>query len=339
MTIAQVRRPQAAENLPLRLELARKATLRGTVTQEAGAPDGDLAVQVLGDLALMTPKPSYGETDALIQWKAAVGADGSFELDSLPRNVPLVVRVLRGGKQLWRAPGGLLFRDDEEKVVEWMLGAKPTVIVRAVEESGAPAVGVELALERPLSRRRGGKMNRYWQSKPNSKRRLVTDAAGKVVFEGIEAGQRWITIVNAAPKSAEALADGRTAPAPTITPFAVEAGQSLIHVDVTVYRGAYIEGRLVAPDGQTIEGVAKANSSANGYGAALGTPGKDFRIGPLIPGSTTFPLAISIPRTLRQTARSRRGRAASACSCQRSKAPSCGVRSWTSWRTVRAGRR
>ena len=280
--VASVVRSRDSVDEPIELRLGRAAVLRGEVTFDPNIQSDGAHVRLLTELPRLTPSKVWNDRAEVIQWEAPIDADGTFVLSGLPGETPMVASIVRAGERLWSLPNGILLKDGEERSVTWHVVARPTVVVRAREVSGDPAVGVELALERSLARMRSRgpdpSQKVYWASDPNSTRRMVTDQSGTVVFESVEEAQRWVTVV------ANDAMDPSDAPAPTITRFVVDPDVLVVEVDVTVYRGAYIEGAVMTAKGEPLRAMVRASSTERGQMLSDGPAKSRFRIGPLIPG-------------------------------------------------------
>ncbi len=288
LSLATLTNQHAAPHPPRRIRLSRSGALRGQVygprldrlSRTAGT--APVVVELKASLVdLFQERESPNWTRDLL-WRQELDSAGKFEFEGLPADIGYEVRVDADGEELWKVPDKIRLVPGEERDVDWFLGAGSTIRVTVTEESGGPAVDMEIALD--VLRQRGW---RYGRGFTEAVRKLRTNASGEAVFAQVPTGN-W-TVVVCKPSLPEREHPGYAAaltqaPAGTLHEVDVTLNGHGYELEVTLHRGHYIEGQVLDWQGDPVRPSVSARSDHGGFMLGRGFGGERFRIGPLMPG-------------------------------------------------------
>ena len=283
ITIAELSQEHAAPNPPRVVRLTVSASLSGRVTGAGPTSLAPVTIQLETYSRTLAQQDYDPISSNPVVWTCELESSGEFRIDDLPSGVDLRARVVADDRILRRIPERLNFEPGDVQRVDWSIGGGATVRVRAIEESGTPAVGVQIALDVPPEHDW-----KYANRLTDDARLGVTDEAGYVEFGDVGLG-RWILVVTEEQPSLQGKDTTETtrrsrAPANAVHEVHITEPGSRVEASVTVHRGHYIVGRLLTWDGQPADGWIVARGGANGVTIGNSDASGDFRIGPILPG-------------------------------------------------------
>jgi hypothetical protein len=229
--------------------------------------------------------------------RAPVDATGAFAFADLPADTAVTVALHLGGapEPRIRTPEPIHTIRGKVQRVSWNLTATRRFVCSVRETDGTPAREQAVALFGHDEGRVGAS-----DAARTPTRSTSTDAAGVAVFEGIEPGPWLIGLV--APEKRK-----RKGPAPSSALESAVAAYTIavemptregdVPVELTLHRGLYIEGHIVAPEGNPQHLMVHAASERFHAMTQIGeiVDGR-FRVGPLLPGHYTVgAVALSRP--------------------------------------------
>ena len=263
------------------VELVAAATLAGVVRGGWADGGGILEIRALTDgYRIHQAGTVFSFVGGDVDWAVEVAPGGDYELAGLPAEAPLAVSVRSGGEVVYRVPDPIRLEPGERRTLDLGVGDTAVLRGRLVDEQGRPVADQEMWLE-PQSEARGSSMFRAYL---DPLKRTGTDADGLFVFEGLAPGE-WR--VGPAPERHDWDEHDPELLAPHATAVAVPPGVPVVEVLVTAYRGLYIGGRVVGPDGGAIQGKAHVSGFCRETGVRSSTQsraGGRFWLGPLVPG-------------------------------------------------------
>lgn len=282
LSVATLADHHVAPNAPRRIRLSRSAEVHGRVYGPGFDGVAGVSIELKarsGDLFQESETPD-GSRDLI--WRQELDGSGAFTIGKLPANIRYEVRLRAGELELWKSPDNLRLAPGEQREVDWFLGPGSTIRVSVTEQSGGPAENVELSLD--ALRQRGW---HYGRGFTDAVRKLRTNASGIAVFTGVPTGN-WTIVITSPPLPPgedpgleEALAK---APAPALYEVDVTRDEHEYLLDLTLYRGHYIEGRVLDWRGDPVRPSVSARSDENGVRSGKRLEDERFRIGPILPG-------------------------------------------------------
>lgn len=261
---------------PKVVTLSPGAALQGQITIEPGLPHTyqELSVTVEARLVAVSQPQDSLKFGGTVTWSSPVNPDGTFELKDLPPSIRLKAHIRKGGKSLWQTPEPMRLIGGQVKNVDWTLSSGAEVTVQAMASGGGPAANLNLVLDRAPQ-----KGIVYQRALTEIARKTTTDSVGRASFESVGPGNWCVTI-------SEKQQDSELAPpAPAIHRFEVLPGQKQIQIDLDVYRGLYISGKLYSSNGEPCKkgSVGASGMDGGSLNARTDLEGA-FKVGPLLPG-------------------------------------------------------
>ncbi|MFH0944498.1 MAG: carboxypeptidase-like regulatory domain-containing protein [Planctomycetota bacterium] len=214
-----------------------------------------------------------------MEWTGNVGPEGTFEIGGLPPHVPLEVTVRSDREDLLCLPSRLSLQPGEHHVVEWIIGAGAILSGLAVNAAdGHPESDLEIWLLPGAET-----LDLYFRGYEQGARKTRSDWQGRFRFTGLSLGEWAVGPGPREPAPDEASIEKEAAPA--VTRFEVADGESTVEVIVEVYRGFYITGLVLDPDGQPAPDVSVHGYDPQGGGTRYSRCEKDgrFQFGPVVP--------------------------------------------------------
>jgi RNA polymerase sigma factor (sigma-70 family) len=272
------RRPTPANvNEPVVVTLARGARILGSITGVAGPtevrakfPGRSIEAPELASHHMRGPfQANYCEL------RVAVDDEGRFTVPGLPggTTIALALHDTRSGGLLFEPAVPIVTVVGEDQHVTWDLGTTRRIVCTVREATGEPAADIRVLLFAHGDARVGAtdERPRGWSQSAG------TDEAGLAVFEAVAQGA-WLVGLAPAGKGDDAFA------AYTIATVVTDAPGD-VHVELSLHRGLYIQGRVVVPEG----GNPSLVVNAHGGGFHVSAHRQDlvdgaFRLGPLLPG-------------------------------------------------------
>jgi hypothetical protein len=267
------------------IELDRSARLSAQVVNASGSPIVEAHVVLDTPASVFDPsnKATVGDLSYLSlpnqRWEAASNLDGKCVFEELPASIPMQVQVVIGGTVAHRDPAPLTLNSGETRQVEWRIGAGCTLTGLLVDQDGQPVSEREIWLQKPWS----DNCEYYHSGAPDEQTRsATTNANGQFEFRDVAAGE-WC--IGPAP-----IAGGpRVAPERAIATRSeridvAESGTQ--EIVLHVYRGLYIRGTVVGPNGESVP-HAWVSAGLEPQRFTLDAPALDhgaFVVGPLAPG-------------------------------------------------------
>lgn len=264
------------------------AVFRGILRSDDGPLDKGVEAHLEGRSYSMTAKSGSGSfSSGDVQFVAKVGMDGRFLFDELPADVPLLLKIVRGRKVLLRETTPRTFAANENIEVALTMGLGLSVSGRVLEADGTPAAGVPIWLAT-----KEGTFGKVFQSYKKPARISATDEEGRFTFEKVDPG-KWC--VGLAPLDRRSkLDDSRKYPAlfevidvGSREESASEKAEELAPVEFTVYRGLFLTGTALTPDGEKAPRPTSVFASGQGFNNTNVDRDGAFRLGPLAPGDYT----------------------------------------------------
>jgi hypothetical protein len=218
---------------------------------------------------------------AIPRWQLITNEKGECSFDGLPASAELRIEMRIPG-EIRRPPEPVVLAGGETATREIILGGGCELTGTALDQDGAPFQG-KLWLVRAGRYESHIPKPRMFSSSDDSE--VVADAApdaeGHFRMTDIAEGQYWL-----GPTFGWHLAPDGVAPLGV--PLAV--GPNATNVNLTVYRGLFIEGKLLGPEGEPRTGWQVFASAEDPRLWVEGRSRKDgtFRIGPLPPGEFTI---------------------------------------------------
>lgn len=228
--------------------LRRGAALDGQVVDPQGKPIAGCQIRVLPDGGMtLTRFLAAGAQDENVETLS--GPDGGFTLTGLQEGQPVTL-VVSGEGYLSATLLGI--RAPAERPLRVTLSPGSRISGRVVDESGAPVTRAQvLAVYEGGGRGGGGAAESL-------------DEKGGFVIENVSPGR--FTLAVAAPGFQPAQRKG----------IEVVAGKDVSGLEVTVRKGATVEGRVTTPEGRPVAGahlrVMPTGNAGNPLLAALGLP-------------------------------------------------------------------
>lgn len=215
-----------------------------------------------------------------------IGPDGEFSVKDVPPGMPFRVEILSVGEVVWTMPSFVSLRSGEVRTVDWEI-APVTVHVRGIEQNFRAPGRLEIWLAPAPSQ--GAEEGEVWpETIPQAGQYARTDSLGVATFHKVLPGQWRATVVD--PEDVKGFPHPTPLlerPAPSSMDFTVEPASGAIHVELPVFRGAYIVG-TVTGDGESDTGEVRIAAEGSGglheQSDEPGQRGGRFRIGPLVPG-------------------------------------------------------
>ncbi len=243
---------------PLRLELVGAATLAVTVRRSDGSPARDVGVEVATDW--------IGNTRVEGE-RAVTDASGRCSFPELPSGTELQLALYRGGRLLREEPDVSALHPGERRELAIEIDSA-RVRGQLVDQHGQPVVGAPVGL-RAVTKRSGATGRNAFVA--------VVDAgpAGRFVFDDVPSGT-WEVAADAAPALDLAAASTRVAIAP---------GARDVEVTLVGYRGLFISGQVLDPEGRPIAGEVITATAGDGAPNPVASSGPDgrFVLGPVRP--------------------------------------------------------
>jgi len=268
---------QPATALPVRL--LRAAALELTVTDPAGSPRAgvDVCASIVemelvqggtGSASLLADQTFVGRTDPR----------GVCVLGGLPAQEALTLELREGEQALRREERFLRLEPGERRALHWTVGGPCRLDGQIVEVDGRPAADVLLWVvpENGMQSLQGHEQDIALEAR--------SDAQGRFTLE-LAAGA-WL--VGPAPESEVRASDI----APVGTSLVIVPGQESAEVRLTCWRGLYLRGRVLGPDGETISAGYVTAQGEGGFADDNFRQG-EFAVGPL-PGGP-FVVRASVP--------------------------------------------
>lgn len=276
---------QADPAAPLEIALSRVASVRVTVTGADGSPFVGQRVE------LSTASYRFGRPDGMdlvdagwlddARFSAVTDATGRAFLADLAPRMPFAGVLWDGRDALFRAPEEIVLAPGELREVAWRVGAGCAIHGVALEQSGAPAAGLAIALQAA----RFPNPTHFQPFEAEGRRSAKTDTEGRFSFADVGPGDWWVGPAPAARNRREPAVADDPAPAGQLVQVAPDAAR----VDVTIHvaRGHTIRGRLLDPDGKAVSHAFVSLERAADRLLAhenVNSPDGKFVLGPLEPG-------------------------------------------------------
>ena len=259
--------PQTTRSHPRTVKLRRAGNLTVHITDPTGWPIPGVRVEVVvstGHAAALYPWD-------VLTWVATVDGGGDCRFDNLPAGVLLRVRATLPKEPGVAMESSLSLAPGEARLLEWNLGRGGTVVVRIVDQFGAPLGGAPAYLTKISHRLPEGAYQVHYVSAGEAKRAMVRAAAdtlGAVRFSPVPPGE-WL------------IGTGTTDIARVGVVVSIEAGQA-VEILLPTASGLFIRGQVVGDDqiaGLTVWGAAE--QMLGNIGATTGANG-EFTLGPVV---------------------------------------------------------
>lgn len=267
------------------VRVSRAATLIARVLDASGAPIPEARIE-LSTKGFML---SYSEADeqgffpsGLVSsppdesWDAATGADGRAQIEGLPPRVELGIRVEANGRTLQHDPVGLRLQPGEVKELEWRIGSGTIVKGLVLDQDGKPVSGIEIWAAKAISADRRFFL-RHERDRVAS--RATTSLEGGFTLMDLLPG-RWSIGPGGGPDSqVVALAE-----------IVELAGEPMRELNLHVFRGLSIRGRVLTPTGEPASGswVSGLGQTGEYYEGINARPDGTFAFGPVTLGTVTL---------------------------------------------------
>lgn len=251
------------------LILHRSGSLRGTVT---GSEASGLTVvaQFLGYTVPVDGVAPGSWSRALrgdLEYLAKVDGQGRYLLQDLPSEVPFLIQVRQGSKVLLEAENKRTVPAGATVELPLSLGLPASIRGTLVDESGVPLANVRMGVEVSEGRRK------LLSSFRDCLREGTTDESGRFEFLDLQPGSYEVG-------TAFLIDEDQMAP----TVAAQLMGEDM-EVEVTVFAGRFVEGRVLSVEGEPVElSVYGTSLAAWTYERASSQPDGFFRLGPFPPG-------------------------------------------------------
>jgi hypothetical protein len=271
------------------IELSPQASLSATVLDASGSPLPGVTVELSAPGYELNHSDEDDESfphewvdlpDA--QWKAETGPDGRCVVSALPPKIQMSVEVRRDGNVLRREPNACKLEPGQNREVEWRIGSGCTLDGLALDQDGKPVANQKILLLKAE--------NSMGYFEPYSDRETtastLTNGEGRFTFKDVPEGT-WVLGPAPGRRSRDSPIEGEPAPLPQEVKVGSEPTLELV---LHVYRGLYIRGVVVGPDGGKVpDAFIQAGPDEISWGIS-GQAGKDgsFALGPLGPGSFTL---------------------------------------------------
>ncbi len=262
---------------PDEIRLYRIAELLAQVEGPGGTPIEGMTVRVTREAQ------QWSDSDE--SWSARTDARGSCSLKGLPPKEPLRVELLR--RELAESPEPrmllsevLVLEPGETRTWQATVGRGTVVEGIALDGTGAPEVKLEVWLLPDEDRY---EFDWTHEEEFDSGRAFQTwsDESGRFSFENVSPGRWWLGVGHAGSASSEM-------PAADPLPVHLVDGRPVPAVTLIVWRGLYIRGSVLRPDGSPYqpEGPWHCLVSATGPSWAHCHAQHDgtFQLGPLVDG-------------------------------------------------------
>jgi hypothetical protein len=183
-----------------------------------------------------------------------------------------------------------VFESGKEVSKEWRLGSGSTVSGRVVDDAEEPVSGQTLWLTQygVFLHSGFGRASLYQGDRDRISRVCTTDRDGRFKIEDVGPGHWWLGIEPETDRFGQPVAAGDRSIAPVAEAFDVDARGRPVDLLLRVYRGLYIRGKTVGPDGRPVVAHVSAFSVGSEIHFAANEctnsgPG-EFVLGPLEPG-------------------------------------------------------
>ncbi len=287
------------------VRLAGDAALHATVVDGGGALVAGAEVRITARFADLSSDAQRGW---LLGGEHAIRlrADdrGLARFEGLTANVPIEVWLRGpGGEGEWQRvePRLAPLEPGERRSASFALLAVAQVEGVAKDQYGAPAADAELLLLRAdAANLRYGVADR----RAGAERRVRTDAHGAFRLDAVPAGSWVLVPVNprvVSPMAGTPMPDaGDDLIAPVPTHFEVGPSGASVWLELVLWRGLYVRGRVLAPDEAELPLAVVQAALAGELGLVLAYPETDgsFALGPLPSGELELE-AWAVGRSLR----------------------------------------
>ena len=269
------------------VKLTHGASLRASVLDASG--------NALGGISVVLTVPGYELRDPEDRglghssyidvpeerWKAESGPDGRCVLSGLLPDTELSLELRRNNDVLRREPRAYRFKPGEGRDVEWKIGSGSTLKGQALDQDGKPVVDRKILLQ-------AENPSPYFQAYADDEvtASTITDKDGRFEFKDVSRGTWQVGPAPLRESWKEPLEDD-VASLAQVVEVAGETTQDLV---LHVYRGLYVRGSVVGPDGSKLsEGSVHAQSEKSEWlmSCQLQKDGS-FAIGPLGPEKITL---------------------------------------------------
>jgi hypothetical protein len=261
--------------VPLVVRVERGASLELRIVDAAGAPRP-------GTVARVTTEGVHVEQNGRRDWPrcaedpswfATADADGRCRIADLPPRAPLAIALLERGLIVRKEPRPLELESGERRELVLRIGAGAEIRGEAFDQEGEPVAKLEVRL-----------CAQGEDSPPidleKSIDKTFSDGDGLFAFRDVGPGTWWVVPVLWDP---QARTPGDTAGSPE--KVVVRQGAGRVDLELRLYRGLTIEGRVEWTDGEAAPRARVFASSNTGH-SAYGISGADgaFVVKPLLPG-------------------------------------------------------
>ena len=279
-------------NHPQLIRLSRSATLEAHVLAASGKglSGATVFIKVDGWPPCLPDAPT--DADLILAsrtelppdvWSVDTGADGVAIFRDLPSGPAIKVEIRNGDRLLRKVPDWLRLVAGETLQVEYRIGAGTRVDGLLLDQDEHPVSKHTIWLQQ--SRSNSSTHFESW-----SRREVIavseSDEGGHFVLEDVPPGTWWI---GPAPEGAPNVHIGEPELAP-YAQFLMLDGEPLRTLTLKVFRGLYIRGRVLDPDGNALSDcnvVARLGAEDVGLEARTESDGS-FSMGPLMPGPFTI---------------------------------------------------
>ncbi len=220
-----------------------------------------------------------------LAWTGTTDEEGFCMVPDLPPDVPLAATATQGQRKLYKAAEPLLLTSGELRELVWQLGSGAALAGRLIDQHGEPVVAQVVwltpqALYATLDQSRT-RIYFYRSDAEHVVKRATTDARGHFAFADVPTGTWWVGPAPGTDGDESAL-EPLGAVAAVGTKVEIDAEIAREPIELRVYRGLYLRGRVVQPDGAPAPSTHVSSASALGGIATYARHGA-FVLGPLEP--------------------------------------------------------
>ena len=246
--------------------------LRAVVRDGSGWALEGIEVEVAESTYALQPADGAQVTVREFRWRAETDESGIAVLSGLPAELPLDVRLMLSGQELFRRERAFSLDAGGTHVEQFVLGGAGTVSALVTDAKGTPLAGVVVWVVRNTY----GEDTKRVLGPGDAQRRhaeQATDVSGRARFANVPHGHWYLGVVD--PKQSDvALAE----------PFTLRADRANANIQITLEPGLAITGRVIDEAGDAVSGLrlSAVGESVGGHRATKTADDGSFRLAPLV---------------------------------------------------------